>query len=37
MVFVAGLHPEHALGRNFLAGAAGDALERSDELRSFYG
>src|SRR5216684_3978203 len=34
---VAGLHPEHAFGSNFLAGAAGDALERSDELRSFYG
>jgi len=33
----AGLHPEHALGRNFLAGAAGDALERSNELRSFCG
>src|SRR6266853_4621407 len=31
--FVAGFHPEHAVGRNFLAGAAGDALELGDELR----
>src|SRR6267154_6218271 len=31
--FVAGFHPEHAVGRDFLAGAAGDALELRDELR----
>src|ERR1700674_111304 len=31
--FVAGHHPEHALGRNFLAGAAGDVLEPGNELR----
>src|SRR5260370_26314471 len=35
--FVAGLHPEHAVGRNFLAGAAGDALEFGDELRGLGG
>src|SRR5258708_30399953 len=28
--FVAGFHPEHAVGRNFLAGAAGDAVELRD-------
>src|SRR6202008_452114 len=32
---VAGVHPEHALRWNFLAGAAGDALELGDELGSF--
>src|SRR5437016_14633259 len=31
--FVAGLHPEHTLGGNFLAGAAGHALEFGDELQ----
>ena len=33
---VAGLHPEHAVGRNFLASAARDALERSDKLWGFH-
>src|SRR6266481_3702586 len=35
--FVAGFHPKHAVGRNFLAGAAGDALEFGDELRGLGG
>ena len=35
--FVAGLHPEHALGGNFLPGAVGDALELGDKLRSVGG
>ena len=35
--FVAGLHPEHTLGSNSLAGAAGDALELGDEPRRFGG
>src|SRR5882724_5276367 len=34
---VAGLHPEHALGRNFLAGAPRDALELGDKLRGLRG
>src|SRR6266446_1030938 len=33
--FVAGFHPEHAVGRDFLAGAARDTLELRDELRGF--
>src|SRR5437879_8522945 len=35
--FVAGFHPEHAVGRDFLAGAARDALELRDKLRGFDG
>src|SRR6266851_3036270 len=34
---VAGFHPEHAVGGNFLAGAARDALELGDELRGLDG
>jgi len=35
--FVAGFHPEHAFGSDFLAGTPGDALEFGDELRSMGG
>ena len=34
---VAGLHPKHALGCNFLSSAASDALELGDELRCVSG
>src|SRR6267143_24276 len=33
--FVAGFHPEQAVGGNFLAGAACDALKLGDELRGW--
>ena len=35
--FIAGFHPEHALRRNFLASAAGDALKLGDKLWSMGG
>src|SRR5260370_32856484 len=35
--FVAGFHPEHAVGGNLLAGAACDALDLGDELRGLDG